>query len=66
MKQIIKDEIFAIVEVKRAENKDPLHCLYSELQSEIVKRLKSELNQLFRDGEIEVGETINDKWIKLK
>lgn len=66
MKQIIKDEIFAIVEVKRADNKVPLHCLYSELQAEIVKRLNSELNQLFRDGEIEVGETINDKWIKLK
>lgn len=66
MKQIIKDEIFAIVEVKRAKNKHPLHCLYSELQTEIVKRLNSELNQLFRDGEIEVGNTINDKWIKLK
>lgn len=66
MKQIIKDEIFAIVEVKREKNKTPLHCLYSELQSEIVKRLNSELNQLFRDGEIEVGETLNDKWIKLK
>ena len=66
MKQIIKDEIFAIVEVKKVKNKDPLHCLYSELQSEIVKRLNRELNQLFRDGEIEVGETINDKWIKFK
>ena len=66
MKQIIKDEIFAIVEVRKAQNKTPLHCLYSELQSEIVKRLKSELNQLFRDGEIEIGRTLNDKWIKFK
>ena len=66
MKQIIKDEIFAIVEVRKAQNKTPLHCLYSELQSEIVKRLKSELNQLFRDGELEIGRTLNDKWIKFK
>lgn len=66
MKQIIKDEIFAIIEVKKAENKVPFYCLYIELKTEIVKRLNSELNQLFKEGEIEVGKTMNYQWIKLK
>ena len=57
---------------KKARDIEPTHALFKEVfdratiegiaADEIIKGL----NELFINGEIEVGETINDKYIKIK
>lgn len=66
MEEEIKNFIFEDIEVKKASNRPPYHCLYIDLQKWMVKKLNETLNEMYRNGEIEVGKTINDKWIKFK
>ena len=57
---------------KKARDIEPTHALFKDVfdratiegiaADEIIKGL----NELFINGEIEVGETINDKYIKIK
>lgn len=46
---------------KTASGIAPVHVL----RSEIDKAVSASLNTLFTDGRIEVGNTSNDKWIKI-
>ena len=57
---------------KKARNIEPTHALFKEVyclgqkQGLSATSIKSGLNELFINGEIEVGRTINDKYIKIK
>ena len=57
---------------KKASNIEPTHALFKEVyylgqkQGLSATSIKSGLNELFIAGEIEVGRTINDKYIKIK
>ena len=57
---------------KKARNIEPTHALFKEVYSLAkskglsIEDVKNGLNELYLAGEIEVGRTINDKWIKIK
>ena len=57
---------------KKARNIEPTHALYKDvfdratIEGIAADEIKKGLNELFINGEIEVGRTINDKWIKIK
>jgi 6,7-dimethyl-8-ribityllumazine synthase len=61
-------EVIKQIEIsKKRILKHPTHVLFIELMfhTKIEKKLlKKALNELFRNGKIEVGRTLNDKWIK--
>ena len=56
---------------KKARNIEPTHALYKDvfdratIEGIAADEIKKGLNELFINGEIEVGRTINDKWIKI-
>lgn len=51
---------------KKFLKKLPDYVLYSELSNMGIPDLREQLNQLYKDGLIEVGATLNDKWIRIK
>ena len=57
---------------KKAMNIEPTHALFKELfdratiEGIAADEIRSGLNELFIAGKIEVGRTINDKYIKIK
>ena len=57
---------------KKARNIEPTHALFKEVYYRgqnmglSAISIKSGLNELFISGKIEVGRTINDKYIKIK
>ena len=69
---MLKNIISEITEDKKKRSIEPTHALLKEVYS-IAKskglsivEVKNGLNELFIAGEIEVGRTINDKYIKIK
>ena len=68
---MIKNIISEITEDKKKRNIEPTHAILKEILSIAkskglsVEDVKNGLNELFIAGEIEVGRTINDKWIKI-
>lgn len=48
-----------------AHNKTPHYITFTELQNEVMKDLRDELNEKIKNGELEYGETLNDKWIAI-
>ena len=69
---MLKNIISEITADKKARNIEPTHALFKEAYSIAkskglsIKDVKNGLNELYVAGEIEVGDTLNDKWIKLK
>ena len=68
---MIKNIISEITDDKKKRNIEPTHALFKEVYS-IAKskgiaadEIRNGLNELYLAGEIEVGRTINDKWIKI-
>ena len=57
---------------KKAKGIEPTHVLFMEVidrakvEGIAADEIKKGLNELFIAGEIEVGRTINDKYIKIK
>ena len=55
---------------KKARNIEPTHALFKEvfdratIEGIAADEIKKGLNELYLAGEIEVGRTINDKYIK--
>lgn len=45
---------------------EPSHVLDVELYNDVIDDVKSELNRLFREGEITVVQTLNNKAIDVK
>ena len=57
---------------KKARNIEPTHALFKDvfdratIEGIAADDIRNGLNELFINGEIEVGRTINDKYIKTK
>ena len=57
---------------KKASNIEPTHALFKEvfdratIEGIAADEIRNGLNELFINGEIEVGDTLNDKYIKIK
>ena len=68
---MLKNIILEITEEKKKRNIEPTHALFKEvfdratIEGIAADEIKLGLNELFIAGEIEVGSTINDKWIKI-
>ena len=69
---MLKNIISEITADKKARNIEPTHATLKEVYCIGQKQglsdtsIKSGLNELYLAGEIEVGNTLNDKWIKIK
>ena len=56
---------------KKAKGIEPTHALFKEvfdratIEGIAADEIKKGLNELFINGEIEVGDTLNDKWIRV-
>ena len=64
---MLKNIILKIIAEKKQRNIEPNHATFKEVYSIGQKQglsatsIKSGLNELFINGEIEVGDTLNDK-----
>ena len=69
---MLKNIILEITADKKARNIEPTHAVLKDVYSIAkgkglsVEDVRNGLNELYLAGEIEVGDTLNDKWIKLK
>ena len=69
---MLKNIISEITADKNARNIEPTHATYKEVYSIAMSKglsiadVRNGLNELYLAGEIEVGRTINDKYIKIK
>ena len=69
---MLNNIISEITADKKKRNIEPTHAILKEVYSMAkskglsVEDVKNGLNELYVSGEIEVGRTINDKWIKIK
>ena len=69
---MLKNIISEITADKKKRNIEPTHALFKEVydiakgKGLSVEDVKNGLNELYLAGEIEVGRTINDKYIKIK
>ena len=56
---------------KKAKGIEPTHALFKEvfdratIEGIAADDIKNGLNEFFINGEIEVGDTLNDKWIRV-
>ena len=69
---MLKNIILEIIAEKKVRNIEPTHALFKDvfdratIEGIAADEIKKGLNELFWAGEIEVGDTLNDKWIKIK
>ena len=69
---MLKNIILEITADKKARNIEPTHALFKDvfdratIEGMEADEVRKGLNELFINGEIEVGRTINDKYIKIK
>ena len=69
---MLKNTILEIIAEKKARNIEPTHALFKDvfdratIEGIAADEIRKGLNELFINGEIEVGRTINDKYIKIK
>lgn len=54
----IKHIIASIVEEKKKNNKEPSIASFTEIQSVVIRSLKSEINELCKTGEIDKHKTL--------
>ena len=56
---------------KKQRNIEPTHALFKEvfdlatIEGIAADEIRNGLNELYLGGEIEVGDTLNDKWIRI-
>ena len=68
---MLKNIILKVIANKKARNIEPTHALFKEvfdratIEGIAADEIRNGLNELFVNGEIEVGETLNDKWIRI-
>ena len=68
---MLKNIILQIIADKKARNIEPTHATSKEVYSIAISKglsltdVRNGLNELYLAGEIEVGRTINDKYIKI-
>jgi hypothetical protein len=69
---MLKNIILEITTDKKARNIEPTHAIFKEVYSIAVSKglsgaeVRNGLNELYLAGDIEVGDTLNDKYIKIK
>ena len=69
---MLKNIILEIISEKKASNIEPTHALFKDvfdratIEGMAADEIRNGLNKLYLSGEIEVGRTINDKYIKIK
>ena len=68
---MLKNIILEITADKKARNIEPTHAMFKEVYSKAISKglsvsdIRNGLNKLYLAGEIEVGRTINDKYIRV-
>ena len=66
---MLKSIILEITADKKARNIEPTHATFKEVYSIAISKglsvadVRNGLNELYLAGEIEVGDTLNDKYI---
>ena len=69
---MLKNIILKIIADKKARKIEPTHALFKDvfdratIEGIAADEIRKGLNELFINGEIEVGRTINDKYITIK
>ena len=66
MKELVLDAIRSITKAKEAQGIAPTYTLKKELDRKLAETLSNCLTELYKEGLINVGETINDKYIEMK
>ena len=67
---MLKNIILEIIADKKQRNIEPTHALFKEvfdratIEGIAADEIRNGLNELYLAGDIEVGDTLNDKWIK--
>lgn len=56
---IAKQVISSIIEEKKKNNKEPSIASFTEIQSVVIRLLKSGINELCKTGEIDKHKTLN-------
>ena len=68
---MLKNIILEIIADKKQRNIEPTHALFKDvfdratIEGIAADEIRNGLNELIINGEIEEGETINDKWIRI-
>ena len=68
---MLKNIILEITADKKNRSIEPTHALFKDvfdratIEGIAADEIKKGLNELYLAGEIDVGRTINDKWIKI-
>ena len=68
---MLNNIILKVIADKKQRNIEPTHALYKEvfdlatIEGIAADEIRNGLNELFINGEIEVGDTLNDKWIRI-
>ena len=68
---MLNNIILKVIAEKKQSNIEPTHALFKEvfdratIEGIAADDIRNGLNELYLAGEIEVGETINDKWIRI-
>ena len=63
--------ILKVIADKKQRNIEPSHALFKEvfdratIEGIAADEIRNGLNELYLAGEIEVGDTLNDKWIRI-
>ena len=61
-----KQAISSIIEDKKKNNKEPAIAHFTEIQSVVIQSLKSEINELYKAGEINKHKTLNGVAFSIK
>ena len=68
---MLKNIILKIIAEKKARNIEPAHAFFrdvfdrAKIEGIAADEIRNGLNELYLAGEIEVGDTLNDKWIRI-
>ena len=68
---MLKNIILKVIADKKQRNIEPTHALFKDvfdratIEGIAADEIRKGLNELFINGEIEVGDTLNDKWIRI-
>ena len=68
---MLKNIILKVIADKKQRNIEPTHALFKDvfdratIEGIAVDDIRNGLNELFINCEIEVGDTLNDKWIRI-
>ena len=68
---MLKNIILKVIADKKQRNIEPNHATFKDvfdratIEGIAADEIRNGLNELFINGEIEVGNTLNDKWIRI-